>query len=474
MQANFRTRWLSVTIALDISLTIVALLLARWMREYFPSGTYFDLAETFSFEFLEEPLFFSLKLLVPVVVIVWLTVFSSLSIYSARFSLSQYNQVQPVVVAVTGSVLVFAGVAYFFFRDLSRFLFFYFYVADMLFLVGWRKVVFFFLKEDVLASWRPRHRVVIVGQGDLAQDVAVAIKTFAWSGLELLGFVGDESDALGAMADLPALVRSERVDEVIFALPPGHQAQLQQMVVQLQPLSVNMRLVPDVIDLVFVRATIEDFAGLPLIGLREPAINIFDRLIKRAFDIVVASLLLIVSLPFALVVIGLIKLTSKGSVFYTSQRMGEGGRIFNMVKFRTMVADADQQEADLLAADASTLAVNKQPNDPRVTPIGRFLRRISMDELPQLFNVIKGDMSLVGPRPELPWLVDRYEPWQYQRFTVPQGMTGWWQVKNRANQQEYNVRVEDDLYYIHNYSFLLDLRILFLTMGAIIRGDGAY
>jgi len=474
MLNNLKTRWLGTTIVLDVTLTLLALLLARWIRGYFPAGTYFDLTETLSFEFLDEPLFFSLNLLIPVVVIVWLVVFSALSVYSARFSLSQYNQVQPIVAAVTGAVLVFAGVAYFFFRDLSRFLFLYFYVLDSLFLVGWRKIVFFFLKEDILTSWRPRHRVLIVGQGDLAQDVAAAIKTFAWSGLELLGFVGDGPDALGALADLPALVKSGMVDEVIFALPPGHQEQLQQMVVQLQPLSVNMRLVPDVIDLVFVRATIEDFAGLPLIGLREPAINIFDRLIKRAFDIVFASLLLIFLLPFALVIIGLIKLTSKGRVFYTSQRIGEGGRIFNMVKFRTMVADADQQEADLLAADASRLAVNKQPNDPRITPVGRFLRRTSMDELPQLINVIKGDMSLVGPRPELPWLVDRYEPWQYQRFTVPQGMTGWWQVKNRANQREYNVRVEDDLYYIHNYSFLLDLRILFLTMGAIVRGDGAY
>ncbi len=474
MLNSLKTRWLSVTIALDISFTMIALLLARWLREYFPAGTYFDLTETLSFEFLDEPLFFSLKLLLPVVVIVWLMVFSSLSIYSARFSVSQYNQIQPIVVAITGAVLVFAGVAYFFFRDLSRFLFLYFYVLDILFLVGWRKIIFFFLKEDILTGWRPRHRVLIVGQGDLAQDVAVAIKTFAWSGLELLGFVGDGPDAVGAPADLPALVKSGMVDEVIFALPPGHQEQLQQMVVQLQPLSVNMRLVPDVIDLVFVRATIEDFAGLPLIGLREPAINIFDRLIKRAFDIVCASALLLLSLPFMLVIIGLIKSTSEGSVFYTSRRAGEGGRIFNMIKFRTMRAGADRRETALFVRNGGTIGLKKNRHDPRITRVGRILRRTSLDELPQLINVIKGDMSLVGPRPELPWLVDRYDPWQYQRFTVPQGMTGWWQVRNRANQQAYNVRVEDDLYYIHNYSFLLDLRILFLTMGAIIRGDGAY
>ena len=145
-----------------------------------------------------------------------------------------------------------------------------------------------------------------------------------------------------------------------------------------------------------------------------------------------------------------------------------------MLKFRTMVQGADQSEQRLLQKEDRALGLNKLPDDPRITRIGRWLRRSSLDELPQLLNVLQGHMSLVGPRPELPWLVENYKLWQYQRFTVPQGMTGWWQVKNRGKQHHYDLRVEDDLFYIHNYSFLLDLRILWLTMGAIIRGDGAY
>lgn len=472
MLNKLKTRWLGITILADMSLTVLALLLARWLRGYFPAGVYLD--ETFSFAFLDKPLQFSSAILIPLIICVWFIVFSTLSIYNPKFIFTQYERVQPILVAITGAVLVFAGLAYFLFSELSRFLFLYFYVLDVIFLVGWRKLVAGLARKNVTPSWQPKHNILIVGQGHLAQDVARAIQTFAWSGLKLVGFVGDEADALGGLDEVTTVVKEFSIDEVIFALPPGHQHLLQQMVFQLQPLSVNLRLVPDVIDMVFIRATIEDFAGLPLIGLREPAISIFDRLIKRTFDLVLAMVILITTAPLTLLSICLIKVDSKGPIFYTAQRVGEGGKIFNMIKFRTMVDNADKQETELLVQSNGTIGFNKTPNDPRVTRVGRFLRRTSLDELPQLLNVLKGDMSLVGPRPELPWMVDRYQPWQYQRFTVPQGMTGWWQVKNRANQQCYDVRVEDDLYYIHNYSLLLDLRILWMTMGAIVRGDGAY
>ena len=472
MLNKYKTRWLGFTILLDTGLTILALALARWLRSYFPRGYYLD--ETFSFATLDKPLHFSYVALIPVVVTVWLVVFTALSVYDMKYILNQFDRAQPIFVAITGAVFVFAGLAYFFFRDLSRFLFLYFYILDAIFLVGWRKLAFHFLKENAFRGLQPRHRILIVGQGQLAKDVSSAIQAFAWSGLELVGFVSEKPNGVATVETIKRKVAELEVDEVIFALPPGHQQLLQKLVYQLQPLSVNLRLVPDVIDLVFVRATIEDFAGLPLIGLRQPAISTFDRLVKRVFDIVATSLLLILSLPLVLLIIALIKFGSKGPVFYSAQRIGEGGKIFNMYKFRTMVVDADQRETELLVQDNGTIGFDKQPDDPRVTRIGRFLRRTSLDELPQLLNVLKGDISLVGPRPELPWLVDRYEPWHYQRFAVPQGMTGWWQVKHRDKQQEYDVRVEDDLFYIHNYSFLLDLRILWLTVGAIFRRDGAY
>jgi exopolysaccharide biosynthesis polyprenyl glycosylphosphotransferase len=236
--------------------------------------------------------------------------------------------------------------------------------------------------------------------------------------------------------------------------------------------------VPDILDLVFIRASVEEFAGLPLIGLREPAIDGVDRLVKRLFDLLVGGLLLVLTSPLMVFIALAIKLGSPGPALYCGQRVGEGGKPFWMFKFRTMVEGAEEQETDLTVTTAELEGgppvFDKRPDDPRVTRLGRLLRRTSLDELPQLINVIAGEMSLVGPRPELPWLVQRYLPWQRKRFAVPQGMTGWWQVNGRSNRAEHRVRVEDDLYYIRNYSLLLDLRILWKTIGSVIRGEGAF
>lgn len=473
MRQNLKVRWLALTILLDFSLTGLALWLAYRLRLVFPAGVYLD--DSLTFSTLDKPLLSPLAL-APLVFLTWMLVFSALSVYNVKFVNNQYQQIYPIFAAVTGSVLMLAGLAYFFFPELSRFLFLYFYLFDLLLLIGWRQLVAWLLQNHPDLLWQPRYRVVVVGEGELAESVVRAINSVAWSGFELLGVVNDSPRALCRPDKLAELVENRAVDEVIFALPPDSRDSLQKLVFALHPLPVNLRLVPDVADLVFIRATIEDVAGLPLIGLREPAIGLFDRLIKRSFDMVLAGLLILLSAPLFLLVILLMKLDKRqtGSIFYPSQRVGEGGKIFKMYKFRTMIAGADQHETAVLQQTNRSLGLNKRPDDPRITPLGRVLRRTSLDELPQLFNVLKGDMSLVGPRPELPWLVKQYEPWQYQRFAVPQGMTGWWQVRNRGSQTVYDVRLEDDLYYIHNYSFLLDLRILWLTMGAIIRGDGAY
>lgn len=211
------------------------------------------------------------------------------------------------------------------------------------------------------------------------------------------------------------------------------------------------------------------------LGLNEPAMSGPDRLVKRLFDLALSGLLLVVCLPLMLVIALLIKLDSPGPILFRQQRAGQGGRLFWMVKFRSMVADAEKEEAELLksTADGRKLFA-KSPRDPRITRVGYVLRRASLDELPQLFNVIKGEMSLVGPRPELPWLVEQYEPWQRQRFSVPQGMTGWWQVNGRMQRATFQQRLEDDLFYTQNYSLWLDLRILWKTVKAVLRGEGAY
>lgn len=465
-------RWISLTILLDLGLTIAALVLARWLREIFPGPFY--LGESFAFKEMAGPLHFSLPTFLPIVLVVWFAVFAALSVYDTSYFLNKFDHTQTILTAVTGSILIFAGIAYLFFRNLSRFLFFYFYILDLLFLIGWRKIITGLIRNGRWSALRVRQRILFVGDEQRGQEIAASFAANSWVAKEIVGKLPEMPDPDRFANTVANKVIDLQVDEIIFALSPGHKPFLQKIVYQLQPQSVNIRILPDIMDIVYLRATIEDVPGLPLINLRQPALPVLNRALKRTFDIIVSASLLILSSPLSLVILTLVKLDSPGSAFFSSQRVGEGGKTFSMYKFRTMKADANTKEIDLLRQDDEILGLNKNPDDPRITKIGRILRGTSLDELPQLINVLRGEMSLVGPRPELPWLVERYEPWQHLRFAVPQGMTGWWQVKNRGNQQAYDIRIDDDLYYIHNYSFWLDLRILWLTLGAIIRRDGAY
>jgi lipopolysaccharide/colanic/teichoic acid biosynthesis glycosyltransferase len=202
-----------------------------------------------------------------------------------------------------------------------------------------------------------------------------------------------------------------------------------------------------------------------------PGLTARQRTVKRAFDLIVGSLLLIGGAPLLAVCALAIKLDSPGPAFYRPTRLGEGRRSFRMIKLRTMIDEADRTEAQLIFASEHTVLFDKQAADPRVTRVGRFLRRWSLDELPQLINVVKGEMSLVGPRPEMPMLEDYYSTEQRRRFAVPQGLTGWWQVNGRP--QDIGRKVEQDLYYARHYSLQLDLWILIRTIGAVINRRGA-
>lgn len=198
-----------------------------------------------------------------------------------------------------------------------------------------------------------------------------------------------------------------------------------------------------------------------------------ERGIKRTIDIITSLIALILTAPLMLILALLIKLDSKGSPFYIADRVGEKGRLFRMVKFRTMRQDAPEFEIDPEQFDLQSYLHHKRKDDERITRVGRFLRRTSLDELPQLINVLKGDMSFVGPRPEMPWIVRHYADWQLDRLNVPQGITGWWQVNGRSDNPMF-LHTRDDIYYIQNYSLLLDLKILIKTPLAVFNGKGAY
>ncbi|MCX7682590.1 MAG: sugar transferase [Anaerolineae bacterium] len=457
----------------DALLTALALHLAKLLRLTLPFGVHLD-----------GPLAFGpwLYVFVPAL---WMLVFLSQRLYDTRRVLRYLEDVESVWSAVTYATLVFAGVAYLFFREFSRLLFFYFYVLDLLFLLGWRVLLREMLRLG-LGRWlvEPR-RVLIVGTGALGQQLGQALQAYRWAGLDPIGYMDEAQEpraegcaglpVLGGLAEIESFISRCHVDEVVVTLSPDRHELVRELVLHLQHVPVNVRVVPDLVDLVFARATVEEVAGIPIIGLREPAIEGTDRVIKRLFDLVVGGLALVFFSPVIMAAALAVRLDSPGPVLLRQKRIGEGGRPFYMLKLRTMYQGAEAEERKLVQEQgAGPPTFIKRPGDPRITRVGRILRRFSIDELPQLINVLWGEMSLVGPRPELPWLVERYGPHHRKRFAVPQGMTGWWQVNGRSDRADYALRLEDDLYYIRNWSIWLDLRILWMTVGAVLRGKGAY
>lgn len=278
---------------------------------------------------------------------------------------------------------------------------------------------------------------------------------------------------LGTIDDAPRVIQETGANEIVIALGAEEHAKLEKLVYELHQLPVNIRMVPDAMHLAFLNLHVEDFGGMPLLTLKEPVLTPLQRAVKRAFDIVVSFILLIFSLPLMAAIAIAIKRDSPGPVFFLQERIGEGGRPFKMIKFRTMIDGAEEMAHEVITYDEAGNIIHKRPDDPRVTKVGYWLRRNSLDELPQLINVLKGDMSLVGPRPEMPWLVEKYESWQRKRFEVPQGLTGWWQVGGRAN-NPMHLSTEEDLLYIRNYSLWLDIVILWRTIGAVLRRRGAF
>jgi exopolysaccharide biosynthesis polyprenyl glycosylphosphotransferase len=381
-----------------------------------------------------------------------------------------------LMVSAGVALLVLAGALYLSFRWLPRRLFLYFGVIDSLFLAAARAVDYAFRRSGHTS------RLLIAGAGRVGSEIGRQVRAHNGD-RQLVGFLDDDPDklgrriagvpVLGSLDALEATIAEHGVTEVVFALPLRAHDRLMRLVIDLERLPVEVSVVPDYFDLAFFRTRTDELFGFPLIRLRASAIEGGARVAKRLFDLAVSVPCLILCLPFLPLVVLAIRIDSPGATLIKQERVGENCQRFGMWKFRTMVENAEQLLPNVVVEMADGQIVHKHRDDPRVTRVGGILRRYSIDELPQLVNVIKGEMSLVGPRPELPWMVDRYEGWQRKRFAVPPGITGWWQVSGRSD-RPMHLHVEDDLYYIQNYSIWLDLRILSRTVGVVLSGTGAY
>jgi Undecaprenyl-phosphate glucose phosphotransferase len=315
---------------------------------------------------------------------------------------------------------------------------------------------------------------LIIGTGRVARKTARALRSASWMGIKNVGFVEENApqlssdlDLLGGFADLPALIAKFKISQVFIALPMSRYDDARRVFDTLSQQFVEVRLVADVPNLAGLSLTTANLDGLPLIGLRESPHFGLNIVVKRAMDVALALVGLILLSPFLALVALLVKLTSHGPVFYRQERCGLNGQPFQMLKFRSMRADAEQQ----------TGAVWAQKNDPRRTWFGSLIRRTSIDELPQLFNVLMGDMSLVGPRPERPVFIQRFSktiPNYMARHCVKAGITGWAQVHGWRGNTSLRKRLQYDLYYITHWTPWLDLRILWMTLFRGIIHRNAY
>jgi Undecaprenyl-phosphate glucose phosphotransferase len=459
-------RLAALFLATDLAATFAALVASYWLRfeaEIIPVTKGVPAASAY------------LRLF-PFIAVLWPLVYYFHGLYQVRRSRSSVEEGLAVLVATALATLLLIGIATFSRGfDYSRAVLVLFFVSDVLFVFAGRTAIRRYLEE----AWRHGYgvrRVLVVGAGRLGRAVVDKLAEHPESGLRSVGFVDDDPEKLGASyrgvpilgatANAARIVEEKRVDAVFLALPlQAHRAML-AVLKDVARTVADVRVVPDLLQYITFRAGVEDLDGLPVVHLTQVPLTGWMSLVKRTLDLTIAGTALLLLSPLFAVIAIAIRL-SGGPILYRQQRMGLDGRPFEIVKFRSMRPDAEDESGPTWAG----------PEDPRRTRVGRFLRRWSLDELPQLVNVVKGEMSLVGPRPERPEFVREFKekfPQYMLRHRVRAGMTGWAQVNGWRGNTSLSKRIEYDLYYIENWSLALDIKILWMTLRYGLRHRNAY
>lgn len=355
--------------------------------------------------------------------------------------------------------------------------------VGIILLMSLERLVVLFIQQQLFRKGIGVKRVIIVGAGEVGRRVIRTIVAQPQLGYHIVGYVDDNPakgekeigriKGLGAIDSLADAIKNESVDEVLITLPWSFHRRILNVLRECERRHVIARIVPDLFQLSLSQVEVSDLGGVPLISVREIAFGRAALIFKRAFDIVGATLGIVVGAPLLALIAIAIKIDSPGPVFFTQTRVGKNHRQFRIVKFRSMYVGAEEEQQRLLELNEADGPLFKIRDDPRLTRVGAFLRHTSLDELPQLFNVLAGEMSLVGPRPPIPSEVSRYQPWHIQRLGVPGGMTGLWQVSGRS-ELTFDEMVLLDIYYIEHWSPWLDLQILLRTIPKVLLAKGAY
>jgi Undecaprenyl-phosphate glucose phosphotransferase len=407
---------------------------------------------------------------------VWAWLMRSRRLYEPQRTGSLASEAGAVVAACSVGVVLLLAADAALRLYLSRSVLALFWALSIVSVAGSRVCIRSVLRRLRRRGYNLRYALV-VGAGELAEQVMERIHAHPEAGLRVVGALSDDPRMLRrTLQGVPVLAPVEairevmsrqRIDQILIALPREQSALVGKILKDLEDEVASVRLVPDLLSFMTLRSTVEELDGLPVINLREGPFVGWAGVQKRALDLSLGSVAFVAFLPVMAALAAAIRLQSKGSAFYTQERMGLDGRVFQMFKFRTMVPDAERE----------TGVVWSSPGDARRTRLGAFLRRTGLDELPQLWNVLRGDMSLVGPRPERPTLIEQFRrevPGYMLRHKVRAGLTGWAQIHGWRRNTSLHERLEHDIYYIQNWSLSLDLRILLATLWRGWRDRNAY
>lgn len=460
-----RSRWLTVLLVLLDAAAFTAI----WF------GTYWLRDALARESFVETPInpIRSYLVALPVYLLFWISCGWYYGVYTHRGKITGLNQLSSMVKCLLAGMVGSLAIAYLFKQwDIGRFI---------LLLSAPLYFLWLYASRSTLRSWKQRQinrgvgltNVLIIGLGRTARRAMHRIANHPEGGYRFVGFVDPVKrrkpltqiagqPVVGTAANLQALLRQHPVEEVFLAAPRLPQTEIMNLVVACEHSGVQLKIVSNFFEAITNEAQIDLIDEVPVVRLRNAQLSPLHATLKRLMDLFVASgLLLLFALPMLLIALA-IRIDSPGPALFTQERVGLGGRRFKLYKFRTMHVDAPTY------ALAPTEA-----NDPRITRLGGWLRRFSLDEFPQLFNVLRGEMSMVGPRPEMPFLVDQYEDWQRRRLDVKPGVTGLWQIVGRKN-LPLSLNMEYDMYYIKNQSLLFDAVILLRTIPAVLFGRGAF
>ena len=468
-------RWPPLLVTNDILLILLAFAGAYAMRYVWQLGRMVDPANQVG---IQAYLGFAILL-----VIVCLLSFRFSRVYPYKMGRSVVEETYMIGTATTLAVVVLSGINLIY-EPLSYSRLLYLYTAILI-------TLFLGLSRLIMITGRLylRHygigvkRVLLVGAGDVGRMVMRTVMARPELGYQVIGFLDDnvtkgQTDigpfkALGPLENCNEVLTQHTIDEMIICLPWQSHRMVQHLLHVCEQQQIRAQIVPDFFQLTKNQLQVEELDGIPLLRSRDLSIQGWNLVLKRAADLVLIVLLGLVALPVVALIALAIRMNSAGPVIYRQTRIGKNGKPFTCYKFRSMITGADSQQGLVAKMNEATGPLFKMRNDPRTTAVGQWLRRYSLDELPQFYNVLRGDMSLIGPRPNLPQEVEQYQEWHKKRLSVSPGITGLWQVSGRSD-LTFDEMVLLDIYYVENWTLALDLHILLRSIPAVVKGRGAY